>query len=89
MESIVTSTKECYYCGKTEVEKHHCWHGTANRKLAEKDGLFVWLCHDHHMRLHDHGEHDKELMMAAEAAWIVHNHKTIDDFIRRYGKNVL
>lgn len=89
MESIVTSQKTCYYCGDPVVEKHHCWHGTANRRLAEQDGLYVWLCRYHHRRLHDRGEHDKELMQAAEAAWIVHNHKTIENFVRRYGKNVL
>ena len=39
----------CYMCGKTvELERHHVMAGTANRKLSEQFGLWVWLCHDCH-----------------------------------------
>ena len=88
-ESIVVTRKCCYYCGREDVELHHCWHGTANRRLADQDGLWVYLCPDHHRRLHDKGEHDRELMATAEYAWMIHNHKTEADFRRRYGKSVL
>ena len=27
---------------------HHAMHGTANRSLATKYNLVVWLCRDHH-----------------------------------------
>lgn len=50
MKSIVqTDTKGCYLCGKiVGLERHHIFAGTANRKLSEKYGLWVWLCHDCH-----------------------------------------
>lgn len=51
--------EECYVSGsRINLDRHHCLHGIANRKLAEKWGLWVWLRHDIHMSLH---EKDKEL----------------------------
>lgn len=47
MRSIIQSEKECYFCKSPYVEEHHCL-GGANRKLSEKYGLKVWLCHKHH-----------------------------------------
>jgi hypothetical protein len=32
----------------TDLERHHVLGGTANRKLSEKYGLTVYLCHEHH-----------------------------------------
>ena len=79
--------KVCFLCGSVRnLERHHCIHGTANRKLAEKDGLIVWLCHDCHMDLHDHGTFDKALQHLAMVAWINKGNKTEDDFRKRYGK---
>lgn len=31
----------------------HIYHGTANRKIADREGCWVWLRHDIHMRLHN------------------------------------
>lgn len=48
-KSIMQTEKKCYLCPKTTgLEKHHVMSGTANRKLSEKYGLWVWLCHDCH-----------------------------------------
>ena len=39
----------CYLCGKQcSLERHHVLGGIANRKLSEKYGLWVWLCHECH-----------------------------------------
>lgn len=39
----------CYICGTTQnLELHHAMHGYANRKLADRYHLVVWLCADHH-----------------------------------------
>ena len=41
--------KECYLCGrKTNLERHHIFAGVANRRLSEKFGLWIYLCHDCH-----------------------------------------
>ena len=40
--------ERCWYCGgQIGLERHHVMTGP-NRKLAEKYGLWVWVCHDHH-----------------------------------------
>lgn len=48
-ESIIqTGPKQCYLCGRqTGLERHHVMAGS-NRKLSEKYGLTVWLCHNCH-----------------------------------------
>lgn len=58
-DSIMQSKKECYVTGsRINLQVHHCLHGVANRKLADKYGLWVWLRSDVHADVH---EHDKEL----------------------------
>lgn len=89
MESIIQKEKICFLCGCTrDLEKHHVWHGV-NRKNAEKDGLTVWLCILCHRNLHDKGFNDKTLMEVGERAWLRETGGSIEDFIRRYGKNVI
>ena len=52
-KSIIQKEKECFVCKTTYcLEEHHCIYGTANRKLSEKYGLKVWLCHEHHTGTH-------------------------------------
>ena len=47
-KSILQTQKECYFCGSQNwLEEHHVY-GAANRKISEKYGLKVWLCHTHH-----------------------------------------
>lgn len=71
------------------VHEHHCIHGNANRKLADKDGLTVFLCLSCHSALHDKGIFDLELQQLAEKMWLEHYRKTVDEWISRYGKNYL
>ena len=87
--------RQCYICLKRGfhtyryTELHHCIHGNANRRLADKDGLTVWLCKYHHMMLHDHGENDLELQQEAQTRWMEYYEKSIDEFRKRYGKSYL
>ena len=89
MKSIIQDPNEevCFICGQYATECHHVLHGTANRKLADKDGLTVMLCHTCHMNLHDKGNFDKELQRIAQAKWMEHYGKSADDFRQRYGKS--
>lgn len=49
MKSILQESKECFFCHSTQnLEKHHCISGIANRKIADRTGLWVWLCQMHH-----------------------------------------
>lgn len=70
-------------------DTHHCISGTANRKLADEDGLTVRLCRRCHDRLHSNGEYKKELQIIAEQKWLEYYDKIVEDFIDRYGKNFL
>ena len=46
MKSILQTDRVCYLCARVvDLEKHHIFAGVANRKLSEKYGLWVWLCH--------------------------------------------
>lgn len=45
---IVDDMEHCKLCGSPYVEIHHCLHGTANRKKADKYNLVIPLCHEHH-----------------------------------------
>lgn len=88
-KSIIQREKVCYICGTpVNLQLHHVWHGTANRKKADEDGLVVWLCVTDHVLLHDRGEHDKELMAVAQEAW-EKEYGSREEFRRRYGKSIL
>lgn len=86
MKSIIQKDKTCFLCGISEsLHNHHCIHGM-NRKLADQDGLTVWLCVECHTNLHQRGWHDAELKKIAQEAW----EKSYGDeeaFRKRYGKS--
>lgn len=90
-KSIMTDVKRCYFCDSpNNLQKHHCLHGTANRKLAEEDGAWVWLCADHHtlspMSVHRNAKMDLFLKRVCQARW-EDVYGSRDDFIKRYGKS--
>lgn len=90
MKSIITGRNECWICGRTvDLQTHHVMHGTANRKLADDDGLTVKLCARCHADLHDKGFYDKELQKEGMRKWIQFYGKTEDDFRQRYGKVIV
>lgn len=87
MKSIIQDSKECYLCGRSDsLECHHAIHGTANRKLADQDGLTVWLCVECHTNLHQRGWQDNELKRMAQTVW-ERTYGTREEFIKRYGKS--
>ena len=88
--SIVQAEKCCYLCGRQYgLERHHILGGTANRKLSEKYGLWVWLCHDCHTGS-DGAQYDpvknRRLKAEAQAAFeIEYGHKMwMDTFRKNY-----
>lgn len=86
---IQTGEPECFITGsRINLDRHHCMHGIGNRMLAEKYGLWVWLQHDVHMRLHDKDkELDKHLEQVAQKAF---EKKYSHEFwMKLFGKNYL
>ena len=88
-DSIMQTEKECYVTGsRHDLDCHHCIHGSANRKLADRLGLWVWLRHDIHMMLHDKDkELDRQLEREAQEAFErLHSH---EEWMALFGKNYL
>lgn len=105
-KSIMQRTKECYLCRRDAdaldyhgdltdkgLDRHHVMYGIASRRLSEKWGVWVYLCHKHHNE--DHGlfavhynrELDRILRSDAERAFIkLHSY---EDWMRVFGKNYL
>ena len=60
-KSIIQQEKRCWFCGAVVgLEEHHIFAGTANRKISEKYGLKVWLCHRHHTGK-DGAQYDRDM----------------------------
>lgn len=89
-ESIIqTGEKQCYVSGSRQnLDIHHVLHGVANRKIADKFGLWVWLRHDIHKRLHDSDKDlDRELEQEAQKAF--EEKYSHEEWMRLFGKNYL
>lgn len=89
--SILQLDKKCALCGRVDgLERHHVMHGTANRRLAEKYGLTVWLCAEHHrgkMSPHQNHNIDVAFKMAAQKAFEqIYSH---EEWMEIFGKNYL
>ena len=89
--SILNDDKVCWVCGNPNVERHHVFHGTANRKQSERYGCVVFLCRAHHTG--GHGVHfdkalDLKLKQACQKAW-EERYGDRDKFRRTFGKSYL
>lgn len=39
----------CWICKNPFVECHHIYRGTGRRKVSDREGCYVFLCHEHHL----------------------------------------
>lgn len=73
-KSIIVNPEHqvCALCGcRVGLHWHHLLHGTANRRIADKYGLALWLCHTCHENIHSSPHHewteiDRALMQLAQ-----------------------
>ena len=91
--SILQTEKKCYVCDtKQNIHIHEVFFGK-NRQKSIDDGCCVYLCGKHHNQSNEgvHFNHnlDLELKQTLERKWIEYYNKTIDDFIKRFGRNYL
>ena len=92
MKSILQKEKQCYYCGTTNnLEEHHCLYGTANRRIAERFGLKVFLCAEHHRGKNGvHGGNKYlDIKLKQLAQKVFEETHTREDFRKIFGKSYL
>lgn len=98
MDSILQARKECWMCRKVwnreekyTLECHHVFFGSANRKLSEKYGLKVWLCHRHHTGsdLAVHASKKADLLLKRFAQKEFESIHGRQEFMNIFGKNWL
>jgi len=79
----------CYISGACfNLDKHHIYHGSANRKLAERYGCWCWLRHDIHMKLHDEDKTlDRKLQEECQRKF--EETHTREEFRKIFGKSYL
>ena len=88
-KSILAHNVECFICGTSlGLERHHVFYGNPNRKNAEQDGLWVWLCQDHHRgNVSVHFNRAMDLKLKRYAQEVYERDHTREEFIARYGKS--
>lgn len=62
-KSILQDEKKCFICGTMlQLERHHVIFGKGRRQIADRLGLTVYLCHEHHQGAFGvHGKHGQKL----------------------------
>lgn len=90
-DSVLTDDQDhCLICGYEQIQRHHVFHGTSNRKLADEDGYWVPLCMDHHTgRRGVHSRPEFNQILKEHAQRVFEQTHTREAFIRRYGKSYL
>lgn len=88
--SILQDEKCCFFCGTcNSLEEHHIFGGHANRKISEREGFKVYLCHRHHNEppsgVHFNAEYSNALKRRCQEEY--EKTHTRADFIRLIGKN--
>lgn len=89
---MLSEEKRCYICGTTQnLEVHHIFYGTSNRKNSTKYGMMVYLCRGHHTEskeaVHRNPNKGNDLLLkhAGEKKWLDEGH-TKEEFIKVFGK---
>lgn len=93
-KSILDTQKGvCFRCGRYgPTDKHHIFGGSANRRLSEEDGLWVYLCRECHNQppkgAHFNPQTALWLHRIGQEAY-EREIGTREGFMQRYGKNYL
>lgn len=99
-------SSQCYFClrengfdesdvpfmaSQSGLERHHVFGGNGNRKLSEKCGLVVKLCHEHHRTGKDavHQNCEKSLALKKYAQSEFEKYNSRELFIEIFGRNYL
>lgn len=97
MKSIIQGDREhCFICGRNAradywgLDEHHVF-GGANRRMSEKYGLKVYICHDscHLNGVHKDAELNRKVQAIVQKRAMQYYGWTIQDFIRIFRKNYI
>ena len=95
-KSVVTDNLiECIVCkSQYQIEYHHCFFGSAKRRLSDKYKIIVPLCYLHHRGTNGiHGKNgkvlDTKIKQMAQKKAMEYYDWTIDDFRKVFGKSWL
>lgn len=95
MESIIQTDKRCFLCGRNgaadPLDLHHIFCGPYREK-SDRYGLTVYLCHNAcHIfgpnAVHNNLAQDLRLKQIGQKAWMAHEHKGIEEFIKEFGRS--
>lgn len=91
-KSILQDDKSCYLCGSQNwLEEHHVFEGSANRKISEREGFKVYLCHYCHneppMGVHFNSKRSNFLKRMCQTEY--ERTHTRADFMRIIGRNYM
>ena len=96
MNSIITGNEKgkCFICGRhMPTESHHIFFGAANRKLSEKFGLKVDLCHECHNEppngVHFSNIQCRFLQKIAQSEAMRYYGWSKDEFMQIFGRNYI
>ena len=77
----------------THYHRHEVFFGNGRRQLSIRDGLVVFLTPEMH-NMSNKGVHfnrgfDLYLKQIGQQAWMLYYDKTVDDFIKEYGRSYI
>lgn len=98
--SIMQIKKECFICRKAAaaagyegelqdkgLHRHHVIFGRGYRSLSEKFGLWIYLCPEHHRKVHNDKKLNVELRQQAQRAFLKDH--TIQEWMDIFTRNYL
>lgn len=94
-EFCIMPSNPYYSTKRTSIysHRHEILFGCRNRQKSIDDGLIVFLRPEMHNMskkgVHFNRKFDLYLKRIAEVTWLEYYDKTVDDFIKRYGKNYI
>ena len=78
----------CEICGcYGALDKHHLLSGSGNRKRAEEDHLYIFICRSCHNAIHQ--DRQEEVYWKKEGERRFLKTHTLDEWFSRYTKNFL
>ena len=80
--------EHCYICGGDAIQYHHIFNGP-NRKKSTEDGLWIPVCLNCHIKIHNEPSQRLMYCLKQDGQWKYEETHTTDEFMKRYGKSYL